>query len=239
MLSARENALRLFELPLTGDVRSIGRSGVSPSPWPDLTLDDDGVEVIAAGHSVLKEMQVAIAEVEADLGITGGPTSREREYDHDRRQGILERIGVEAEQGGFLKTLLYPTGDETLNFGTKGRFDLAATLASSRVWFQLSLHPTDDSPSALATLRKKGPCRLINRLLEWEEHDRLLYYKGKLYISNNRELRAAIMKLCHKTPTTGHSSKHATLKLVTCPLHSSHSPTCPSTAITWPPQELT
>ena len=115
-------------------------------------MKEDGVEVVSAGHSVLKEMQAAIGEVDADLGIVGGPTSREREHDRDRRQGILERIGIEAEQGGFLRTLLYPTGDGVLNFGTKGRFDLPATLASSRVWFHLALHPTDDSPATLAAL---------------------------------------------------------------------------------------
>ena len=115
-------------------------------------MKDDGVEVVPAGHSVLKEMTSAVAEVEADLGISGGPLSREREHDHDRRQGILERIGVEAEAGGFLKTLLYPVEGEGLNFGKKGRFDLASVLASSRIWYQLSLHPADDSPANLAAL---------------------------------------------------------------------------------------
>jgi chitin synthase len=115
-------------------------------------MKDDGVEVVPAGHSVLKEMASAVAEVEADLGISGGPLSREREHDHDRRQGILERIGVEAEAGGFLKTLLYPVEGEGLNFGKNGRFDLASVLASSRTWYQLSLHPTDDSPAKLTAL---------------------------------------------------------------------------------------
>lgn len=115
-------------------------------------MKDDGVEVVSAGHSVLKEMQSAVAEAEADLGIIGGPVSREMEHDRDRRQGILERIGVEAEAGGFLRQLLYPVEDEGLNFGTKGRFDLATTLGSSRTWYQLSLHPTDDTPAKLATL---------------------------------------------------------------------------------------
>ncbi|KAK5087006.1 hypothetical protein LTR05_004177 [Lithohypha guttulata] len=115
-------------------------------------MKEDGVEVVAAGHSVLKEMQAALSDVAADLAIAGGPVAREREHDRDRRHGILERVGIEAEQGGFLKTLLYPTGDGVLSFGTKGRFELAASLASSRVWFQLSLHPTDDSLASLATL---------------------------------------------------------------------------------------
>ena len=115
-------------------------------------MREDGVEIIPAGHSVIKEMTSAVTDVEADLGIGGGPLSREREHDHDRRQGILERIGADAEAGGFLQTLLYPVEGESLNFGKKGRFDLAATIRSSRVWHQLSLHPTDELPGSLASL---------------------------------------------------------------------------------------
>ncbi|EHY60833.1 Chitin synthase 6 [Exophiala dermatitidis] len=115
-------------------------------------MKDDGIEVVPAGHSVLKEMQAAVAQAEADLGIKGTPLSREREHDRDRREAILERIGAEAEDGGFLHTLLYPVDGEGLNFGRRGRFDLGATVASSRAWYQLSIHPTDESPSALAAL---------------------------------------------------------------------------------------
>jgi hypothetical protein len=67
---------------------------------------------------------------------------------------------------------------------------------------------------ALEVLRKKGPCRLVNNLLEWEELNELLYYEGKLYIPNNKELRAEIIKTCHDTLTTGHPGKHGTLELV-------------------------
>ena len=115
-------------------------------------MKDDGVEVVPTGHSVIKEMQNAVAVVEADLGIMNGPTGRDREHDRDRRQGVLEKLGVEAEAGGFLKNLLYPVDGEGLNFGIKGRYDLSATLASSRVWYQLSIHPTDDAPNTLAAL---------------------------------------------------------------------------------------
>ena len=115
-------------------------------------MKEDGVVFTPPGHSVLREMSNAVAEMEADLGITGGPLSREREQDHDRRAGILETIGLEAEEGGFLKTLLYPVEGEGLNFGRKGRFDLPLVLGSSRVWYQLSLHPTDDLPASLANM---------------------------------------------------------------------------------------
>ena len=67
---------------------------------------------------------------------------------------------------------------------------------------------------ALAVVRKKGPRRLVNDVLEWEELEGLLYYKGKLYIPHDKDLRAEIIKSCHDTPSTGHPGKHGTLELV-------------------------
>lgn len=67
---------------------------------------------------------------------------------------------------------------------------------------------------AISTLKSKGPRCLINGLLKWEEDDRLLYYKGKLYIPNNKDIRNEIIRRCHDSPTTGHSDKHKTLGLV-------------------------
>jgi hypothetical protein len=67
---------------------------------------------------------------------------------------------------------------------------------------------------ALKSLKAKGPCRFLNGLLEWEEQDGLVYYKGKLYILNNKELCGNIVKFCHDSPATGHSGKHGTLELV-------------------------
>jgi hypothetical protein len=67
---------------------------------------------------------------------------------------------------------------------------------------------------ALKVLCKKDPRRLVNNLIEWEELNGLLYYKGKLYIPNNKELCARIIKTCHDTPITGHPGKQRMLKLV-------------------------
>ncbi len=115
-------------------------------------MKEDGVEIVSAGHSVLKEMTSALTEVEADVGISSGLRSRQQDHDHDHRQRVLEKIGIEAEEGGFLRTLLYPVEGEALNFGRNGRFDLPTVLESSRVWYQLSLHPTDEPPAELAAL---------------------------------------------------------------------------------------
>jgi chitin synthase len=115
-------------------------------------MKEDGVDVVAAGSSVLREMQNAVAEVAPDLGIMTGPAGREREHERDRREAVLEKVGREGEEGGFLKTILFPVEDQGVNLGREGRLDLPAVLGSSRVWYHLSLHPTDESPSSLAGL---------------------------------------------------------------------------------------
>src|SRR6202000_1780776 len=46
--------------------------------------------------------------------------------------------------------------------------------------------------------------KLLNGLIKWEEEDRLVYHKGKLYVPLDVELRCDVIKSCHDTPTAGH-----------------------------------
>ncbi|KAL3419762.1 Chitin synthase 6 [Phlyctema vagabunda] len=115
-------------------------------------MKEDGVDVVAAGSSVLREMQNAVSEVAPDLGIMTGPLGREREHELERRETVLEKVGREGEDDGFLKKLLFPVEGQGVNLGRNGRISLAAVLGSSRVWYHLSLHPTDESPASLASL---------------------------------------------------------------------------------------
>lgn len=115
-------------------------------------MKEDGVEVIPAGSSVIKDMTNAMADVAADLGVAQGPAGRDREYERDRREAILEKVGLEAEVGGFLREILYPQEDERITGGKNARIDLPMLLGSTRVWYHLVLHPTDESPGSLASL---------------------------------------------------------------------------------------
>jgi len=115
-------------------------------------MKQDGVDVATAGSSVLREMQNAVAEVAPDLGIMTGPAGRERQHTLEKREEILEKIGHAADSDGFLKKLLFPIDGEGINLGRAGRLDLPAVLNSSRAWYHLSIHPTDESPASLAAL---------------------------------------------------------------------------------------
>jgi hypothetical protein len=66
----------------------------------------------------------------------------------------------------------------------------------------------------LRSLDKHSPCALTDSTMLWKEEDGLVFYKGKLYISNNRALRKDIVKSCHDVPLAGYAGKNSTLELV-------------------------
>lgn len=115
-------------------------------------MKQDNIEVTPAGSSVLREMQNAVAECGPELGIMVGTFGRERQHVLEKREEILEKIAFSAEDDGFLKKLLFPVPAEGINLGRAGRVDLSAILSTSRVWYHLSIHPTDESPASLAAL---------------------------------------------------------------------------------------
>lgn len=115
-------------------------------------MKDDGIDVTQAGSSVIKEMHNAVADVASELGLTTTPASRERASERERQEEILEKIGTEAEEGGFLRKILCPSEGHSMRDGVNARMDLPAVLGSSRTWYHLSLHPTDEALASLGTL---------------------------------------------------------------------------------------
>ena len=115
-------------------------------------MKEDGIEVSPPGSSIIKDMQNAVADVAADMGVSSGPVARDRALERERQDEVLERVGVELEAGSFLRTILFPVEGQGLEGGMKARMDLPAVLGSSRVWYHLSLHPTDEALGSLSTL---------------------------------------------------------------------------------------
>lgn len=144
--------LMVIEIPRTTLGKALSmRSIFDDSQVINAEMIADGVQAPPAGSSVLHEMQQAVSEVAPDLGITTGPEGRERQYELEKRELVLEKIAFAAEEGGFLKKLL-PVEGEGINLSRAGRLDLPAVVASNRLWYHLCLHPTDDSPAQLAGL---------------------------------------------------------------------------------------
>ncbi|KAI0165689.1 glycosyltransferase family 2 protein [Xylariaceae sp. FL1272] len=115
-------------------------------------MREDGVDVVTAGSSVQREMQNAVAECAPDLAVTTGPAARDRQHQLEKREIVLEKVGFACEDEGFLKKLLFPVPGQGINLGRNARMDLSSVLGASRVWYHLSLHPTDESPASLAAL---------------------------------------------------------------------------------------
>jgi chitin synthase len=112
-------------------------------------MKEDGVQFPPAGTSVLENMKDAVQNCEADLDVDG-PAKRQRQTDLEKREVVLEKIALEiAEDGNFLKDILMPVEGQGVVLGKHGRFDLPVSVASSRVWFHLSVHPNDSSPSMI------------------------------------------------------------------------------------------
>ena len=131
-------------------------------------MREDGISIPPIGQSMINETNAAVSQVEADVGITGGVVSREREYELDRRQGVLEKVGVELETDAFLRQILFPTETEGIAAGKRGRFDLSTMLGSSRVWYHLSIHPSDDLPEQLNSSSPAWSAGTVSRQLrDW------------------------------------------------------------------------
>ena len=135
-------------------------------------MKQDGVVFAPAGHSVVQEMQNAVASHEPDLGIMSGHAGREKELDNDRRHAVMEKVVHEVDDGAFAKDLLFHALGHETN-GMADRFDLMTVIGSSRVWFHLCLHPTDETPASIATTSAPwsagSPSRQLRswRLPEW------------------------------------------------------------------------
>jgi len=52
------------------------------------------------------------------------------------------------------------------------------------------------------------------RSAEWSEEDGVLWFRGKIYIPQNSDLRRQVVLLCHDTKVTGHPRHWKTLELV-------------------------
>ncbi|KAI0014228.1 glycosyltransferase family 2 protein [Xylariaceae sp. FL0662B] len=145
--------LTVIEVPDPNLGKALAMRGIfDDSLGINAEMIEDGVDVVTVGSSVLREMQNSVADVAPDLGIMTGPVARERQYELEKREVVLEKVGFAGEDDGFLKKLLFPLPGQGINLGQNARLDLPSVLSTSRVWYHLSLHPTDETPASLAAL---------------------------------------------------------------------------------------
>jgi len=71
----------------------------------------------------------------------------------------------------------------------------------------------DDIQKAVSQIKSLGPKSLKKGLEHWNTEKGLLLFKGRVYIPDDKSLRADIVKLHHDNPAAGHPGRHKTLEL--------------------------
>jgi hypothetical protein len=66
----------------------------------------------------------------------------------------------------------------------------------------------------LKSIDKTTPKALTDGVAMWEKDDGFVYYKGRLYMPNDRQLCKDVVQSCHDLLTTGHPGKNRTIELV-------------------------
>jgi hypothetical protein len=66
----------------------------------------------------------------------------------------------------------------------------------------------------LKSIDKIAPKALTDSVAMWEEDDGFIYYKGRLYMPNDRQLCKDVVRSCHDSLTTSHPGKNRTIELV-------------------------
>ena len=72
----------------------------------------------------------------------------------------------------------------------------------------------DEPASRVVKELKKGNTRSV-RSAEWDQHDGLLFFRGKVYVPPSKELRRRIVAQHHDSRVAGHKGRFKTLELVT------------------------
>ncbi|KAI5781412.1 chitin synthase-domain-containing protein [Geopyxis carbonaria] len=135
--------ITVLELPNDKMSKAICLKGVfDDESGLNVEMKADGVDTPAINGTVVREMRSTWSEAEKD-GLVG--MGREREYENDRKEQIIEKGGREVEEGGFLKEVLFP--DEFGRPPAAVRIDVPQLLASSRAWYHLNLTPTEQVDS--------------------------------------------------------------------------------------------
>ncbi|KAI6513583.1 hypothetical protein MCOR10_009094 [Pyricularia oryzae] len=155
--SAEDNGdtvcLTILEVPDLALAKALAMRGIfDDSQGINSEMKQDGVEVASASQSVLRETQNAVVEAGPLLGDMSGPKGRDRQHHLEKREEVLEKVGIVADDDCFFKKLLFPVSGQGIQLGQAGRLDIQGVLGSSRAWYHLSIHPTDDSPASLAAL---------------------------------------------------------------------------------------
>jgi hypothetical protein len=76
------------------------------------------------------------------------------------------------------------------------------------------LLPADTFAQLIKTNLEAGKTPIKSDLSEWKQDDGLIWFRNKIYVPNDRDLRAKIVKLHHDSPITGHPGRFKTQEVI-------------------------
>ena len=71
-----------------------------------------------------------------------------------------------------------------------------------------------EEPVAKAARELRQASSKTVRSAEWSEEDGVLWFRGKIYVPRNSDLRRQVVSLCHDTKVARHPGRWKTLELV-------------------------
>jgi len=71
-----------------------------------------------------------------------------------------------------------------------------------------------EEPVAKAARELRQAASKTIRSAEWSEEEGLLWFRGKIYVLQNADLRRRVVSLCHDTKVARHPGRWKTLELV-------------------------
>ena len=71
-----------------------------------------------------------------------------------------------------------------------------------------------EEPVAKAARELQQASGKMVRSMEWSEDERVLQFRGKIYVPQNADLRRRVVSFCHDTKVAGHPRCWKTLELV-------------------------
>lgn len=130
--------ITLLDIPNDKLARALCLKGVfDDQSGLNLEMKQDGVQLPSANSTVTRELGTAWSDAES-AGLLG--MTREGEYHKDRKEGVIEKVGREIEEDGFLKEVLFPA---EYGYPPRSHVDIVQQLGVSRVWYHLNVAPIE------------------------------------------------------------------------------------------------
>jgi len=139
-------------------------------------------------------------------------TRRSEDLPKEGDERLQHQSQVVLKQENLEKTEL----QKKVRFTDTNTYRLAAIVLPDTIHdrFMKAQQEDEELQSVITALREGKPNHPRFQLGQCELRDECLYYRDRLYVPDDDELRAEILRLCHETPAAGHPGRAKTYELI-------------------------